>query len=181
MDAGGFMPEKDFLDVFDKEAESCVAAPGPLPKAGTDPTCFDAAAEGAAAVCLLCDRSPAGADDGLLVSCGVVEGLFETVVAAPGPSPNAGTDPTCFEAVDGAGAPSLCCPSGGVTGKVVPAAAEVELRKRGLSWPLYRTRPAATVLDSTASSTNGGRCMVNEIGQEGKSEVSRDCLEIEDD
>ena len=169
LDAGCFMPEKDLLEIFNKEAESCLAAPGPFPNAGADPTCFEAVVEGAAAVCLPCDRCSSGADDGLLVSFG----LLETVVAAPGPSPKAGTEPTCFEAVDGAGAPSFCCPSGGATGKVVLAATEVELTTRGLSWPLYRTRPAATVLDSTASSTNGGRCMVNELDQEGKREVSR--------
>ena len=42
--------EKDVVVVNDGVDDSCVAAPGPLPKAGTDPTCFDAAGEDAAAV-----------------------------------------------------------------------------------------------------------------------------------
>lgn len=44
-----------------------------------------------------------------LVVSGAVAWLSETVVAAPGPSPKAGTDPTCFEAMEEVGEPSLCC------------------------------------------------------------------------
>ena len=61
------------------------------------------------------------------------------MVAAPGPSPKAGTEPTCFEAAgevaeaaDGVGRPSLCCSAGEVTGGAAGGADEVELRKRAL-------------------------------------------------
>ena len=97
-----------FVEVVDETAEICVAAPGPLPKAGTDPTCFDADDGGAETVCLFCDRLSVVVGRACAVASAVVEDT-ETVVTAPGPSPKAGTDPTCFEAVEEVAAPLLCC------------------------------------------------------------------------
>lgn len=70
-----------------------VAAPGPLPNAGTEPTCFEVARNGDAA-------GFSGVDDdevGEIVSD--VDDFEVIAVAAPGPSPKAGTEPTCPEAV----------------------------------------------------------------------------------
>lgn len=124
------LPEEDVVAPTEEVVDSWVAAPGPLPNAGTEPTCFDSVGEGAAAECSYCDEeaveavgAPPGASDVVFV-------LSAIVVAAPGPSPKAGTDPICLEA-DGVGDPSFCCAAGEVEGGVVGAAGEVELRKRG--------------------------------------------------
>lgn len=156
LDPKGDLPEEDVVAPTEEAVDSWVAAPGPLPKAGTEPTCFDSVGEGAAAEYSCCDEGAAdtaGAPLGALVVVFVVSAI---VVAAPGPSPKAGTDPTCLEA-DGVSDASFCCAAGEVGGGVVGAAGEVELRKRGCRRPSYRIRPAATVLDSTASSTSGCR------------------------
>jgi len=129
--AAGLDPEEDLLaaDVVEPtEAviESWVAAPGPLPKAGTEPTCFDSVGEGVAADCSNCDREALEAVRIPPFALGVVFVISGIVVAAPGPSPKAGTDPTCLEA-DGVGEPSLCCAVGEFEGGVVEAAGVVEL------------------------------------------------------
>lgn len=139
---------KDVVEITESILDSWVAAPGPLPNAGTEPTCL--VGEGAAADCSYCKAGPVEAVGASTLGFDVVWMLSGAVVAAPAPSPNAGTEPTCLEA-DGVCEPSLRCAVGG--------ASEVELRKRGLRRPLYRIRPAATVLDSTASSTRGCRCI----------------------
>lgn len=167
-DAKGDFPEEDVAAPTEEAVDSWVAAPGPLPKAGTEPTCFDSVGEGAAAECSYCDGEAGeavGAPPGAL---DVVSVLSEVVVAAPGPSPKAGTDPICLEA-DGVGDPSLCCAAGEVEGGAVGAAGEVELRKRGCRRPSYRIRPAATVLDSTASSTSGCRRIFSRIQENSRS------------
>lgn len=70
-----------------------VAAPGPLPKAATEPTCLEAVGDGEEAGFSGLGGFAVGRFDT------DVEDLGVTSVAAPGPSPNAGTEPTCFEAV----------------------------------------------------------------------------------
>ena len=92
--------------------EVVVAAPGPSPKAGTLPTCFEVAtlavlfgeAEGEDGVFdggntaaeLDTNIDEVAADEDCL-AC--VAKVLESIVAAPGPSPNAGTLPTCFEPI----------------------------------------------------------------------------------
>lgn len=88
--------DKDVEDVVDEGFDSSVAAPGPSPKAGTDPTCFDADPE-APAVCSSCDGCFEEIVGTWELGFGVVKGLLDSAVAAPGPSPKAGTEPTCFE------------------------------------------------------------------------------------
>ena len=85
--------------------DSTDAAPGPLPIAGTEPTCLvGAAAEGPPSV----EEDIAAVGDGFdVVEEGRAadgEGLVTDVVraldsieAAPGPLPTAGTEPTCFD------------------------------------------------------------------------------------
>lgn len=170
LDPKGDLPEEDVVAPTKAVVDSWVAAPGPLPKAGTEPTCFDSLGEGAAAECPYSDEeaveavgAPLGTLDVELVLSAVV-----VVVAAPGPSPKAGTDPTCLEA-DGVGDPSFCCAAREVAGGGVEAAAEVELEKRDCRRPSYRIRPAATVLDSTASSTSGCRRIFRRIQKNSRS------------
>lgn len=79
----------DCISVFRCVCDSCaVAAPGPLPKAGTEPTCLEAADDGG-------EADPSGFEGTEVgVSVPVVEDLSETLVAAPGPPATAGTEPT---------------------------------------------------------------------------------------
>ena len=99
----------------DKEArtEVVVAAPGPSPKAGTLPICL----EEVRPALFLCevkitdvsidDGSPAADEDVeedeeaiVGTDCLVcVVKVLESLVAAPGPSPNAGTLPICFDTI----------------------------------------------------------------------------------
>lgn len=80
------------------------AAPGPLPKAGTLPDCFDALAEGTSLFPDIFDPADwVDADApwlGVLVVVGVSpEKSSVFIVAAPGPFPTAGTLPTCLEGI----------------------------------------------------------------------------------
>ncbi len=65
--------------------EVIVAAPGPSPNAGTEPTCL-------VRIVVSCFMF------GLLIGVGFGSwgGLLEITVAAPAPFPKAGTEPTCF-------------------------------------------------------------------------------------
>lgn len=80
------------------------AAPGPLPKAGTLPDCFDAVAEGTSLLPEMFDPTDwVDADAPWLDVLDVVgvspEKSSVFIVAAPGPFPTAGTLPTCLEEI----------------------------------------------------------------------------------
>lgn len=104
----------DELGVFEKRGlcfvegvgvvrDSKDAAPGPLPTAGTEPTCLVVAAmEGPPPVDKAAasddfdavDEGKAGDGEGLSSDVTVASGSTD---AAPGPLPTAATEPTCFE------------------------------------------------------------------------------------
>ena len=93
--------------------EVVVAAPGPSPNAGTLPICFEVAmlavlfCEVAEEVGLFDGSNNAAEvdidtdDEAAADKCGLVcvVKVLDPIVAAPGPSPNAGTLPTCFDIV----------------------------------------------------------------------------------
>lgn len=82
------------------------AASGPLPMAGTDPTCFDATVDVCASPILTKTAVSAGSelaevadDDWEKVEESFVRDMIPALVtteAAPGPLPIAGTTPACF-------------------------------------------------------------------------------------
>ena len=77
-----------FVEGVGVARDSKDAAPGPLPTAGTEPTCLVVAAIDAV------DEGKAGDGEGLSSDVTVASGSTD---AAPGPLPTAGTEPTCFE------------------------------------------------------------------------------------
>lgn len=104
---------EEIEESFDKDMIPALltteAAPGPLPNAGTRPACFVAGPDAVALFATLEDGAgnvgatviDGGSDAG---STDVGEGFAKTVVvtfdsieAAPRPSPTAGTEPTCLE------------------------------------------------------------------------------------
>lgn len=98
VDEGRTTDSKDFVDEVVVALDSMDAAPGPLPAAGTEPTCLVVAAmEGPPSV-----EDKAAVSDGLDIvdegraADGAVVAL-DSMDAAPGPLPTAGTEPTCFE------------------------------------------------------------------------------------
>ncbi|MCJ1464886.1 hypothetical protein MMC07_003501 [Pseudocyphellaria aurata] len=82
----------DFVEGFVIALDSMDAAPGPLPTAGTEPTCLvGTALEGPPS-----DGEDKAVADGEELLDDIVAALDATD-AAPAPLPTAGTEPTCFE------------------------------------------------------------------------------------
>lgn len=104
-DEGRATDGKDVMEGIMGALDSMDAAPGPLPTAGTEPTCLVVAAmegslsvgEGKAAVSDGFEAVDEGrATDGKGCLIDVVVAL-DSIDAAPAPLPTAGTEPTCFD------------------------------------------------------------------------------------